>query len=117
MNDLYIRIMNLCNQKGINASKLCADVGICKSTLSELKTKEHRGMTAANAQKIASYFGVTVGYLYGKQDPDFEVSYLQAANKLSELVQDTEFIELYEAYCKLSKKNQLIVKGFIDDLI
>lgn len=117
MNDLYNRIIDLCNERGIKGGKLCNDIGISKSTLTEMKMGRKSGLSAANALKIASYFGVTVGYLYGETEPTFEISYLQAANKLTELVRDQEFIELYESYCKLSKKNKQIVKGLIEDLI
>ena len=116
MSDLYDRIVELCNERGIKGGKLCADIGISKSTLTDLKMGRKSGLSATNAQKIASYFGITVGYLLGETDPAFEVSYLQAANKLTELVQDQEFIELYESYRKLSKKNKQIVKGLIEGL-
>ena len=96
---------------------MCTDIGISKSTLTEMKMGRKAGLSATNAQKIASYLGVSVAYLLGEQDPAFEVTYLQAANKLTELVQDNEFIELYESYKKLSKKNKQIVKGLIEDLI
>lgn len=117
MNDLYNRIIGLCNERGIKGGKLCTDIGISKSTLTDLKMGRKSGLSAANAQKIASYLGVTVGHLLGENEPTFEISYIQAANKLTELVQDHEFLELYESYCKLNKKNRQIVKGLIDDLM
>ena len=117
MNELYNRIIGLCNEKGITGGKMCTDIGISKSTLTEMKMGRKAGLSATNAQKIASYLGVSVAYLLGEQDPAFEITYLQAANKLTELVQDNEFIELYESYKKLSKKNKQIVKGLIEDLI
>ena len=117
MENLYDRIIGLCNEKGIKGGKLCSDIGISKSTLTDLKMGRKSGLSATNAQKIASYFGVTVGYLIGENEPAYEISYLQAVNKLTELVQDQEFIELYASYRKLSQKNKQIVKGLIEDLI
>ena len=117
MENLYDRIIGLCNEKGIKGGKLCNDIGISKSTLTDLKMGRKSGLSATNAQKIASYFGVTVGYLIGENEPAYEISYLQAVNKLTELVQDQEFIELYASYRKLSQKNKQIVKGLIEDLI
>ena len=117
MNDLYNRIIELCNEKGIKGGKLCTDVGISKSTLTDLKMGRKNGLSATNAQKIASYFGVTVAYLFGEAEPDYEITYLQAAKKLTEIVQDHEFIELYESYSKLNQKNKQIVKGLIEDLL
>ena len=117
MNDLYNRIIELCDEKGIKGGKLCTDIGISKGILTDLKMGRAKGLAATTAQKIASYFGVTVGYLLGEEDPTFEISYLQAAHKLTELIQDTEFIEVYELYRKLSDKNKQVVKGLIEDLI
>ena len=117
MNNLYDRIIILCNQKGIKGGKMCTDIGISKGILTDLKMGRAKGLSATTAQKIASYFGVTVGYLLGEADSPPEVSFLQAVNKLSELVQDKECIELYELYCKLNKKNKQVVKGLIEDLI
>jgi transcriptional regulator with XRE-family HTH domain len=96
---------------------MCTDLGLSKSILTDLKMGRKHDISATNAQKIASYLGVTVGYLLGEDDPIYEVSYLQAANKLAELVQDQDFIELYELYCKLNKKNKQVVKGLIESLI
>lgn len=117
MNDLYNRIIELCNEKGIKGGKLCTDIGISKGILTDLKMGRSKGLSVTTVQKIASYFGVTVGYLLCEEELTFEISYLQAANKLTELIQDTEFIELYELYSKLSEKNKLVVKGLIEDLI
>lgn len=117
MNNLYNKIIGLCNEKGIKGGKMCTDIGISKSTLTDLKMGRKSGLSATNAQKIASYLGVSVGYLLGEAEPEFEVSYIQAVNKLTELVQDKEFIELYESFRKLNKKNKQIVKGLIEDLI
>lgn len=117
MNDLYNRIIELCDRKGIKGGKLCTETGISKGLLTDLKMGRRTGVSAKTAQKIASYFGVSVACLLGEEEPNMEMSYLQAANKLTELIQDTEFIEMYELYRKLSDKNKNIVKGLIEDLI
>ena len=117
MNELYSRIIGLCNEKGIKGGKMCTDLGISKSILTDMKMGRKIGMSATNAQKIASYLGVSVGYLLGEAEPEFEISYLQAAHKLTELVQDKEFIELYESFRKLNNKNKQIVKSLIDGLL
>ena len=117
MNEIYSRIIELCNEKGITGGKMCTDIGISKSTLTEMKMGRKAGLSATNAQKIASYLGVSVAYLLGESDPAFDVSYRQAAKKLSELVQDEDFIDMYESYCKLNKKNKQVVKGLIESLL
>ena len=68
MGNLYNVIAELCEQKGIKGAKLCTDTGISKGLLTDLKMGRRTGVSAVTAQKIASYFGVTVGYLLGEED-------------------------------------------------
>ena len=67
MGTLYENIIALCNQRGIKGGKLCADISMSKGILTDLKMGRQTGISAANAQKIASYFGVSVGYLLGEE--------------------------------------------------
>ena len=68
MGTLYENIIALCNEKGIKGGKMCTDIGMSKGILTDLKMGRQTGISAANAQKIASYFGVSVGYLLGEED-------------------------------------------------
>lgn len=68
MSTLYERIALLCKQKGVTGSKMCLDLGMSKSTMSELKHGRTKGLNAITAQKIASYLGVTVGELLGEEN-------------------------------------------------
>lgn len=67
MGKLYENINALCEERGIKPSKLCADVGISRGLITDLKMGRKTGITAVTAQKIASYFGVSVGYLLGDE--------------------------------------------------
>jgi transcriptional regulator with XRE-family HTH domain len=68
MGTLYENIIALCENRGIKGGKMCTDIGMSKGILTDLKMGRQTGISAANAQKIASYFGVTVGYLLGEED-------------------------------------------------
>jgi transcriptional regulator with XRE-family HTH domain len=68
MDGLYERIQTLCKAKGVTGSRMCLDLGISKSTLSDIKCGRKKGISTDNAQKIASYLGVTVGYLLGEEE-------------------------------------------------
>ena len=68
MGTLYENIIALCNERGIKGGKLCTDIGMSKGILTDLKMGRQTGISAANAQKIASYFGVSVGYLLGEEE-------------------------------------------------
>lgn len=67
MGTLYENIIALCTEKGIKGGKMCTDIGMSKGILTDLKMGRQSGISAANAQKIASYFGVSVGYLLGEE--------------------------------------------------
>ena len=70
MSTLYERITELCKLKGVSGSRMCLDLGMSKSTMSELKAGRTKGFTATTAQKIAAYLGVSVGYLLGEEEKE-----------------------------------------------
>ena len=117
-NVLYDKITELCNQRGITRGALCAEIGMSKGILTDLKMGRQSGLSSSNLKKISTYFGVSVGYLLGEEEKSVsDMSYSQAANILSELVYDKEFVELYESYKKLEKKKKKVVRVLIDALI
>ena len=68
MGTLYERIIALCKSKGVSGSRMCLDLGLSKSTLSDMKNGRTKGISIPTAQKIAGYFGITVDELYGAED-------------------------------------------------
>ena len=68
MATLYENIVSLCEERGIKGGKMCTDTGISKGLLTDLKMGRRTGVTAVTAQKIAAYFGVSVGYLLGEEE-------------------------------------------------
>ena len=68
MCTLYKRIIDLCEEKGVSGSRMCLDLGLSKSTLSDMKNGRTKGVSTNTAQKISSYFGVSVGYLLGEEE-------------------------------------------------
>lgn len=67
MCTLYDRITELCKAKGVTGSRMCLDLGLSKSTLSDIKSGRKKGISTATAQKMAAYLGVSVGYLLGEE--------------------------------------------------
>lgn len=67
MGTLYENILSLCESRGIKGGKMCTDLGISKGLLTDLKMGRRTGVSAVTAQKIAAYFGVSVGYLLGEE--------------------------------------------------
>ena len=65
MSILYEKISQLCEQRGVTRYKMCKEIGIQPSIVTDLKSGRKKGLSADVAQKIANYFGVTVAYLLG----------------------------------------------------
>ena len=68
MCTLYDRIIELCKAKGVSGSRMCLDLGLSKSTLSDIKSGRKKGVSVPTAQKMASYLGVSVDFLLGEED-------------------------------------------------
>lgn len=86
MGTLYENIMALCESRGIKGSKLCADTGISKGLLTDLKMGRRTGVSAVTAQKIASYFDVSVAHLLGQSDvlDDIDLAFYGEYRELTE---------------------------------
>lgn len=57
---LYESILSLCQENGIKGGKMCVDLGLSKSLMTDLKSGRKKGITAETAKKIADYFSVSV---------------------------------------------------------
>lgn len=68
MVDLYELISDLCDKKGISGGKMCADIGVSRSFMTELKKGRAKTITFATAQKLADYFNVNVSYFNFESD-------------------------------------------------
>ena len=70
MANLYESILKLCEHNGIRPGRLCDELGISRGLMTDLKMGRKKGVNAETAQKIASFFGVSVGVLLGHEDAD-----------------------------------------------
>lgn len=111
MSILYKNIIALCEERGIKGGKLCTDTGISKGLLTDLKMGRRTGVSAATAQKIASYFGVSVGYLLG-EEKERQPTESELSIKKKEFIQKIEKmtdaqIERLEQILALVEKTEL----------
>lgn len=97
MADVYKIIDTLLNDRGISGAKMSADLGMSRSFMTELRKGRAKGIKAETAQKIADYFGVSVGYLLGEEtekaptdngerqisDDDIKAAFFEGADDLS----------------------------------
>lgn len=62
------RLELLCTQKGVSPTKACEDIGINGSNYAQWN--ESSVPRRSTLQKFATYFGVTVDYLLGKEEKE-----------------------------------------------
>ena len=104
MCTLYERITSLCESKGVSGSRMCLDLGLSKSTLSDIKSGRKKGVSTATAAKIAAYFDVSVGYLLGEEDNK------KPADQKADGLRGT-------GYEKLTPENQKVIDALIETLL
>ena len=68
MSSLYENIQALCARKGIRPGRLCTELGISRSLMTDLKMGRKKSISADTAQKLAAYLGVSVSTLLGQEE-------------------------------------------------
>lgn len=72
MGNLYENIQSLCESKGIRPGRLCDELELSRGLITDLKMGRKKSISAQTAQKIAAYFGVSVGFLLGSSGSSAE---------------------------------------------
>ena len=115
MSILYKNIVALCEERGIKGGKMCTDTGISKGLLTDLKMGRRSGVSALTAQKIASYFNVSVGYLLGEEELNQETE--KKNDTLSDIIlalrTDSELLGIVESLTKLDADKRTAIKSLI----
>ena len=68
MTDIYKIIEKLLQEKGISGAKMCAELGMSRSFMTELRKGRIKSVRMETAQKIADYLGVSVSCLLGDEN-------------------------------------------------
>ena len=112
---LYNRIIDLCKDKGVSGSRMCLDVGISKSTLSDIKNGRKKGVSTATAQKIASYFDVSVGYILGEEEK-ISKDPVGTAERHFEIITDEDIADIFDNFKILDVTQKKLVKDLVHSL-
>ena len=90
MSKLYETIESLCKQHALRPGALCTKLGISRSLMTDLKMGRKKSISAETAQKIAGFFGVSVGYLLGEPDEleDVDIAFYGQYRELTEEQKD-----------------------------
>ena len=107
MANLYESILALCERDGIRPGRLCDELGISRGLMTDLKMGRKKGINAETAQKIASFFGVSVGYLLGIDGSD-------AADGINEAINlDQVDVAFYSEFKELSDEDKETVRDMV----
>ena len=107
MANLYEHILTLCERDGIRPGRLCDELGISRGLMTDLKMGRKKGVNAETAQKIASFFGVSVGYLLGIDGSDAAVGSKDAINL------EQVDVAFYGEFMELSDEDKETVRDMV----
>ncbi len=110
MASLYDTIQNLCEKAGIRPGRLCDELGLSRGLMTDLKMGRKKGVNAETAQKIASFFGVSVGYLLGLEGSD-AVHISQGAGK-PDLLDEVD-VAFYGDFKELDEEQKEAVRDMV----
>ena len=91
MSNLYENIKEACALKGTNVSRMCLDLGMSKSVISDLKSGKKKGLSTETLTKVSNYLDTTSDKLLGiEKSPsptrgDELIEILEAAKERSDL--------------------------------
>lgn len=108
MVTLYERLSSLCEEKGIKGGRMCTELGFSKSLMTDLKNGRKKSVNAETAQKIASYFGVSVGYLLGEE----ETPAIRDSRSSGDITFDDFTYAMYNESKKLSTEDKEMLLAF-----
>lgn len=102
MSNLYKILDDLCKERGITNYRMSKDAGIQPSIMSDLKYGRRYTVKAETAQRLAEYFGVSVGYLLGEEEKPAPNSEDELSSK-----QDAELKKLIESLPEDLKEREI----------
>lgn len=62
MAGMFDKIRHLCDERGVSVSAMCKDIGISRSSITELKSGRTKTLGAESIMKIANYFNLSADY-------------------------------------------------------
>ena len=107
MASLYECILSLCERDGIRPGRLCDELGLSRGLMTDLKMGRKKGINAETAQKIASFFGVSVGFLLGIEGSEAVVNSSDAINL------DQVDVAFYGEFKELSDEDKETVRDMV----
>lgn len=107
MGNLYETIQQLCQDKGIRPGRLCDELNLSRGLITDLKMGRKKSLNAQTAQKIAAYFGVSVGYLLGEEGSG------SVADTISTDILDQVDVAFYGDFKELDEEQKEAVRDMV----
>lgn len=109
MGNLYEQIQRLCQEKDIRPGRLCDELGLSRGLMTDLKMGRKKSLNAQTAQKIAAYFGVSVGYLLGE---DAGTALPEAAGRDRDILDQVD-VAFYGDFKELDEEQKEAVRDMV----
>ena len=106
MANLYETIAALCEQAGIRPGRLCDELALSRGLMTDLKMGRKKGVSAETAQKIASFFGVSVGYLLGQAENE------TPAGRKQDILEEVD-VAFYGEFKELDEEQKEAVRDMV----
>ena len=106
MANLYETIAALCEQAGIRPGRLCDELALSRGLMTDLKMGRKKGVSAETAQKIASFFGVSVGYLLGQAENE------PLAGRKQDILEEVD-VAFYGEFKELDEEQKEAVRDMV----
>lgn len=109
MLNLYETIKSLCEEKGVTIARMCADAGISKGILTDLKMGRKNTLSSKTLSKIAASLGVSVDRILGSGQAmltreDMKIALFGGAGDISDEM--LEEVYRFAAYVKQREKEK-----------
>ena len=109
MGSLYENILSLCQERNIRPGRLCDELKLSRGLMTDLKMGRKKGVSAETAQKIASFFGVSVGYLLGQEGSED----VQNAQKPGKDILEEVDVAFYGDFKELDEEEKEAVRDMV----
>ena len=109
MDNLFARIESLCEKKAIRPGRLCDELHLSRGLMTDLKMGRKKTVSAETAQKIARFFGVSVGYLLGVEENNVGQSRLSNGRDILEEVD----VAFYGDFKELNDEEKETVRDMV----
>ena len=109
MNELYVKLMILCDERHITPYRLCKDIDLSQGAITDLKNGRKETLSIGNMVKVAKYFNVSLEWLRGEEErtPFFKGKELEKITPSTITIAPSEMGELVDIWNTLHERSEM----------